>query len=505
MSVASKVKQLNRWRDTFNPLRSLPFPRAVSLLEQYQRGEYADIEWTYSFIERRDADLIALIERRISALREMDWDIKTVDNNPTQKAMAEKQAQTLRAAYERIDNLGELIEHLAMGTFRGFSLAQFQNGDKAAKPGVATHAECLDHWNIARNGSRGDWYWNPEARVLNASTLGDSSKIDTQYCIVRSWPRPINEIALIKFVRQNLSQKDWDAFIEIYGIPGWLVIMPAGIPPEKVAEYRASAEEVAEGGSGALPNGSDAKCADQPRGVNPFRDHLQYLTEKLVLAGTGGLLTMLTAAGSGTLAGSAHMEAFQTIARGESKLISELFQRNFDKSVLEQSHPGEPCLAYFELAANEETDVGAILEHAVKISQAGGEVDWAQFSEKTGYQIVKSLTPPPVAPAPGVFRNRSATESPKAESARMTLVTDAVDVAMGERAKLLTPWLQSLASLESQSDLTDEQFLAEAEALIAQLNGLLTAEEIATLAAPLEAALGTTVVNALATQKGVQA
>lgn len=406
MSVAAKVKQVNRWRDQFNPLRSLTFPRAVGLLEAFQRGEYADVEWTYSFIERRDPDLIALIERRIGALREMDWDIKTIDNRPEQAALAKTQAETLRAAYERLDNLYEAIEHIAMATFRGFSMIQFQSGEKAAAPGQATHAECLDHWSLLRNGSSGDWYWNAESRVTTAATLDQSDVIDLDYCLVREARRPIDEIALIKFVRQNLSQKDWDAFIEIYGLPGWIVIMPPTVPTGKEEEYRQSAQDVTDGGSGALPAGSTVQCSDAPRGVNPFRDHLQFLTEKLVLAGTGGLLTMLTQSGSGTLAGSAHMEAFKTLARSEARTISELFQRHFDKAVLDPNDEGIQCLAYFEIAANEETDIGEILDHALKITQAGGQPDWAELSEQTGYHITPGTVP--AAPGPAFSPQSSA-------------------------------------------------------------------------------------------------
>ena len=48
---------------------------------------------------------------------------------------------------------------------------------------------------------------------------------------MRTWDRPLDEIARIKYVRANLSQKDWDAFIELYGIPGWIVFMPPNTPP----------------------------------------------------------------------------------------------------------------------------------------------------------------------------------------------------------------------------------------------------------------------------------
>jgi hypothetical protein len=302
----------------------------------------------------------------------------------------------------------------------------------------------------------GDWYWNAAAKQITAVNLGDENKIDKRFTLIREWPRPLDEIALIKFIRSNLSRKNWDAFVEIYGIPGWIVIMPQNVPAGKEAEYMAAAQSIAEGRPGALPYVSDAKCADQPRGTNPFRDSLQYLTEKLVLAGTGGLLTMLAQSGSGTLAGSAHMEAFNIVARGEAREISELFQKQFDAVVLEAAFPGQPKLAYFELAANEEQDVGEILDHAVKISQAGGQVNWVEISEKTGYTITeapKQYTPAAAMPGIGFQipnrRTPSVIFSLRNSAFSKAVAADLEPIRKRFEAALALPDSEMMAAIES--------------------------------------------------------
>ena len=48
--------------------------------------------------------------------------------------------------------------------------------------------------------------------------------------LIREARRHVNRIALTKFIRANLSSKDWDAFIEIYGVPGGVVIGPPNVP-----------------------------------------------------------------------------------------------------------------------------------------------------------------------------------------------------------------------------------------------------------------------------------
>ena len=67
----AKTRAVNRWRDSFNPLRSINISRIVALRESYDLGQFTDLMWTYRAIERSDADLIALLERRAAALLEM--------------------------------------------------------------------------------------------------------------------------------------------------------------------------------------------------------------------------------------------------------------------------------------------------------------------------------------------------------------------------------------------------------------------------------------------------
>ena len=77
------------------------------------------------------------------------------------------------------------------------------------------------------------------------------------------------------------------------------------------------------------------------------------MDKQITLLGTGGLLTMLAESGSGTLAGGAHQQAFDQVAKGDAVLISDALQRDFDKPLLEQYFPGWPVEAGFELRMEE--------------------------------------------------------------------------------------------------------------------------------------------------------
>jgi phage gp29-like protein len=376
------IAQANLWRDQYNPLRGLNITRAIHLLEEGERGAFADLQWTYRFIEMQDATIGALIELRISAIQELDWDIKVSKDVPTGKvSVAKRQATALKEAYARIGNLEEAIENLALASFRGFTrLEKVQDQD-----GHVIELAHVEQWFWVRKGLYGEWQLNSESRIGR----NDGEPVPQPRFITREVPRPINRVGLIAFVRKGLSQKDWDGFIESYGIPAVFLIMPPDVPKEKEGEYFDTADQVVSDARGALPHGSDVKTVDNgARGNNPFEGHIDYQDKQVVLRGTSGQLTMLTQSGSGTLAGSAHADTFRKLAKAEAKEISGIFRRHFDREILDRVTPGEPAYAYFELAANEETDTGEIVKDVRGLAAAGYRVASKWLAEKTGYEVL---------------------------------------------------------------------------------------------------------------------
>jgi len=393
-TLVKRLESLNKWREAYNPLVALTAPRVVQLGRDYFLGILADLQWTYFYIEQTDPDLFALIDRRSSRLLEMDYAIKMpkdAEKDPDKKNLAAEQAACLEEKFGQIDNLYEVIEHMALADFRGYS-----HCEKWYTGSELTHLEIVDQWNVVRDGLRGQWKYNPDARTALFNTLPDDMLIDPANFLIREVRRPINRIALFKYFWATMTEVDWNMFQRVYGVPGGVVTGPPNVPTDKVAEYEAAAQIIAEGGSGFLPHGSTWTANNGPRGTSPFLERLNYLSEKLVLVGTGGMLTMLAKSGSGTLAGNAHSDSFEQIAKGAARKISELFNKQLSKAWLEEDFPGQKQLAYYALSANEETKIGEVVDHVVKLSAAGFQANAAEISERTGYTL--TLAPKPAAP-----------------------------------------------------------------------------------------------------------
>jgi len=387
LNIGTVVSVQNHWREFYNPLRALDLPRAIALYDFSRRGLNAELQNVYREMEGLYPTLMGLIERRTAPLLEMDWRcrIPSADKLPAGAtiAQAEDQAACLRDAYERIDNLYEAIEWMELGAFRGYAHLEKIYANPGSSDFTVEHLEPVEQWHWTRKSIYAEWEYVAAATQTNIGV-----PINYGQFVIREARRPLDRVALVLWLRANLCEKNWDAFIEVYGMPHWLVFMPPNVPKEKEKEYLTASRAIAAGGSGALPHGSEAQAADSPRGVNPFRPRLDWLQEQLVLAGTGGLLSMLAMPeGIGHGASAAHEDAFKKISRKEARQISEVFNTQFDAPLLARKFPGQPQLAWFELAANAEPDVNDICTQALHLSQAGYQISAAQLSERTGYDI----------------------------------------------------------------------------------------------------------------------
>lgn len=402
MKPSTYLKNLQlstNWRAQYNPLRGLTIPAVVALLEAAERGDYARLQWLYRFIEKRNSTLRAVLQRRQAGLTRLDWDIRLRDAasgatlNP--RSLAARQAAVLRDAYERIVNLREAVTFLALAEFRGYAHVERHFDARGRTVKLAP----VPQWFWARLGPEAPWQYNADANP--GLPLPSDPYLEQERFIFREVDAPIDEVALIAHVRQSLSQKDWDGFIETYGLPPLFLELPPDIPAEREAEYQAQAEAIIGDARGTVPNGTKIHTVDSGgRGQNPFAEHLRYQDELIVLAATGGKLTALTEAGSGTLAGGAHQRAFDDIIEGEAALISETFRRQFDTPLLDREFPGQPQLAYFELSTRS-VDPQEVINQALALARAGYEIDPAELSEKTGFRLkLRNYALAPVAKAP---------------------------------------------------------------------------------------------------------
>ncbi len=399
----------HRWRDAFNPLRGLNMCRLVSMLEAGERGQYADLQWFYYFMERSDAMIASVIQRRRAALLSVDWDVRVVAGGDDAKVenrkskveigtyntgelttkstrntkkgdpvLAEEQRDFLRMVYDGIENFKDAVGFLWSGVFRGYAHLE----KHFSSSGLIERLEPVEQWFWVRDGMFGDWEYN---RHANPGLLRGEPIERENFVIFEA--AALNRILSMLYLRKNLSQTDWDSYLQVFGIPSIFLVGPPNASVEREEEYQRIAEQIISDGRGFLPHGSDVKYVNGGGGKAPFLEHIEYLDRQIVIAATGGLLTMLSESGSGTLAGGAHSETFMQIARGDAVTLSGLLQREVDLPLLESAFPGQPPLAYFEFAPVASDQTRQVVQDAVDLSKAGLKVDAGEIAEKTGYRV----------------------------------------------------------------------------------------------------------------------
>ena len=382
----------NQWREYYNPLRGLSIQKMVSLLEAGERGQYADLQWCYYYMERSDPMIFSVLQRRRAALLDCDWDIRRVAANesglrhagkrlriagPVDEVLAKEQEDCLREVYDRIENFDDAVSFLFTGVSRGFAHLEKNYGTN----GEIVRLEPVEQWFWLRDGMFANWEYNQNA--VSGRRRGVAIDPDN-FLILET--TPLDRMLSLLYLRRVVSQRDWDAYLDVYGIPPVFLIGPPNAVGDKEKEYQAIAEELFSNGRGYLPNGSDIKFVNGGGGRPPYRELLEYIDRQITLIGTGGLLTMLTESGSGTLAGGAHSDTFQQIARGDASTVSEIFQRGVDLPVLAANFPGQPVLAFFQFAPTTLGAASAVAQDVAALAAAGFTVDPAQVSEKTGYR-----------------------------------------------------------------------------------------------------------------------
>ncbi len=345
MAVTVYTSKSNQWREYMNPLRGVTLEGIVAKVEQGERGAFADLQWFYQAMERSDALIATVVARRRAALLSCQWHVRP-EESPTDTVLAVEQAAYLHDRYDRVENLREAAAFLATATFRGFAhVEKHYDAD-----GGVIRLEPVEQWFWCREGMFGEWTYNRDAR----SGVERGEKIERGNFVICEAPMALDRILAVQYLCRNMALRDWSSYLDVYGIPSTFIVGPQGLSAEKEDEYLEIAESLMKDGRGYLPNGSDIKyVTGGGTGKPPFRDHLDYLDRQITLLGTGGLLTMLTESGSGTLAGSAHQEAFRQVAKADAVMVSEALQRDFDAPMLEAAFPGWPVEAGFEMKMEE--------------------------------------------------------------------------------------------------------------------------------------------------------
>lgn len=384
LDLREMATERDKWLDHTNPLDCISVEVVRRCQSEAMRGAWAQMQWTWEQLEPADPILATCVERRLSALRRIPWDIvKKEGLSDAEDLLAEAQLRTLTDFANALENLDEGIAALAQASFRHFRHIQLYETELGT-----LRLNCTDNWNWCRDGYAGAWQWNPAATY--GRTIGEPLPVAPGSIVSRLCARPIDLPAMMLCLDRKNAKAQWQVFNGRYGTPAVFAIMPQGISENMRADYIRFARQCISNAAGVLPHGSDVKTV-QPGSGGPdtFARLLEVSTQELVLRATGGLMTMLTAPGAGTntATGSAHQDAFDDLAAAEAEEIAAVLNEKLFAPVLDQWHPGQPHLVEFIMKRPDSDNAAGAVQNIVALAGAGYKTEAEQASGLTGLQL----------------------------------------------------------------------------------------------------------------------
>lgn len=390
------------WLERVNPLHGLTITQAKNIFDVARAHGSPLLQKIYEEIELTDPVLMTCVERRQSALAGLGW--RAVANaSAADDAKAEEQRKALEAFANGIENLDEAIEHLDLAFFRGYSVCQpiWESESKSKSEveqrnltnstvglGLQTttrvrRINLLNSWNFLR-GDDDRLMWNPECTL---DPKGCEEITPAARVVQLKRRRAIDWPALSIYIRKYVGERDWGRFLERYGIPPVDVIMAPNATDEQREEYLACAEAAKNGSSVAYPSGTSISRAETSRGQDPFTAFIEHQEKLIVLMATGGTLTSLAQADTGSLAGGAQMDVWEQIVQRDGVVISSALNRDLFIPFLREAFPGQPVMAHFEIGKEDEPSATEAADLAGKLKVAGWRVDQSQLEEQTGLKL----------------------------------------------------------------------------------------------------------------------
>lgn len=395
------------WLERWNPLQGMSIREAQNIFDVARNGDTQRLHWLFQEIEATNPVLLVCVERRSSAIANFQWKIS--ENAASDGSLSAEQKDSAERFLNGVENLTDALEHMELAFFRGFAHAQpVWEADGAVK-----EVQLLDSWKFVRQG--GAWFYNPACTGF-ASDMQPTDRCGLMTVVRR---RPIDYPALAIHIRHAVGSRDWGRFLERYALPKPAVFMHPGATNDQRADYIEAANAVENGQVSVWPGGASlTDFAGGSRGTDPFGSFIEHQEKQIVLLATGGTLMSLAEAGSGTLAGGAQSEVWESIVARDSFVIAQAVQRAMVIPYLVRAFPGKPVAVSFGFDFTKPPTPKEVFEVAALAKQAGWRIDQAQLEEQTGYTLAEDATPSSegvsASPSGGFPFLNKAPHSPKA-------------------------------------------------------------------------------------------
>lgn len=365
-------------------MRGVTPASASAALDQFEAGYLRSAALLWEAIEERDDTLVTVCEKRRARVARCDWDILIGEEIPAaQRAMAEKHQAALKSFYSRLtarssvdrDVIGGvrlLIERVMDARLHKYAAheIEWQGGRELA----------ATFWHVPLaflENSTG------ELRFCGMNGGGNGVALNRRNWLI-AVGRPLMKAATVCYLFKRLSLADWLNLSEKFGIPG---VHYETMAKPGTAEWSAALAALQSFSNDWMMMTSAGEKVNLieagTTGDGPFAPMVDRMDRALARVITGSDLATLSR-DNGTGASLQGDEA-DDLRAGDCEWVSELFQRQIDRAVIEWTFGRnvEP-LAFFETRPPADTDVEREMKVDDHVKKFGVNLTAEDVAERYG-------------------------------------------------------------------------------------------------------------------------
>lgn len=329
-----------------------------------------------------DGLLGMLYSRLIESVAMQGWKIDAADDSPE----AQRQKTALEEFYHSVNGLQQSFGQLASAMFYGYAHLQY------IEDSWGRRFEFIPQRYWVRPGVLNEWQFNPQCYI--GVDTGES--VEDETLVVMEHQYPILFPAARASFERNHAKITWDNHMDRYGSAPVIINAPKDASPAVMDALERACEQLKSGASIVLP----PDCKAEPLKAsnineNYFLSRINMADKDQVRFVMAGTLTVLNESGSGTLAGSAHTDSWNTVVSAVCSKVAEAFNTAISPLILGD---GEP-LARLHITFDTVQTPLQKAEEIAALADGGVRPEKTEIEEKIGMSIEDSREPVPTAAA----------------------------------------------------------------------------------------------------------
>lgn len=328
-----------------------------------------------------DGMLGMLYSRMIESVSMQGWKIDAANDSPE----AQRQKNALEKFYNSINGLQQAFGQLASAVFYGYAHLQF------IEDAWGRRFEFIPQRYWVRPGELNEWQFNPQCHI--GVDTGES--VEEETLVVMEHPYPILFPASRASFERNHAKIVWDNHMDRYGSAPVIITAPKEASAAVMDALERACEELKSGASVVLPPG----CTAEPLKASSINEN--YFLSRINLADKdqvrfvmAGTLTVLNESGSGTLAGGAHTDSWNSVVSAVCSKVAEAFNTAVNPLVLGNAEP----LARLQITFDTVQTPLQKAEEIAALADGGVRLEKTEIEEKLGMYVEDAQdAAPPVA------------------------------------------------------------------------------------------------------------